>query len=360
MAASEHGNSQHSGYHQQSHHEIPHHPPPIDRRDSDMYDHNKIKPSEHLSSSHEPHSSRLAHLEYRESSSKPEEPPVSSSPDNHGSRVSILNSHQSPHQIDQHDHRIHVDGEDKGITPYSFRQERRSPPPPSLTLEMKAPEGPSQQQRPPTSNLDSPVRDNLYGNENHSPVSSSENQRKSSTDQHSNRGPSEMSRVELPKISFQDDQQQQPSSHSPSEQPGPTVLPRINNLDNNQSNSPSSPHDNDKQTLPSIRSSGGPPTRQVDEDYDDTPVDLANMNESGASSSTGQKRPFSPTPKVDNDIDNREDSSKRPKTSPPTPGREADALSPTPSERDRDQIRERRKSDESAGSATSPRSSELD
>ncbi|RGB41095.1 hypothetical protein C1646_339188 [Rhizophagus diaphanus] len=339
MGASEHGNSQHSGYHQQSHHEISHHSPPIvDRRDSDMYDPNKIKhTSEQLSSNHEPHSTHLPHLEYRESPSKPEEPPVSNSLD-HGSRVSILNT---PHQINQHDNRIGGSVEDKGMPPFSFRQEEHRRP--ILSSEIKSPEGPSQEQRPPTTvNLESPVRENSYGSPTFS--ESGENQRKSSTDQHSNRGPSE-----LVKPPFPEEQQQQQSSHSPSEQP--TLLRIID------TNSPSSPRENDlnKPILPSIRSNA---TRQVDEDYDDTPVDIININESGTSSA-GQKRSYSPTPKGgENDIDNREDpASKRPKTAPPTPGR--DDASPTSSHSE--QIRERRKSEQSAsGSVSQSPRSELD
>jgi general transcriptional corepressor CYC8 len=339
MAASEHSNSQHSGYHQQSH-EITYHSP-------EMHDHKKHT-SEQLPSSHDPHPSHLTHLEYRE---KPEEPPVSSSLD-HGSRVNILNSHQSPHQIDQHDHRMHVDNgsvEDKGIPPFSsFRQDdirRRSPPIPPIQLpEIK--EGPS---RPPTTvNLDSP-REN-YGNDNHSPVSSipsGENQRKSSTDQHSNRGPLEMSR-ELPKPpAYQEELQQQQSSHSPSE---PPTLPRIN-LEN-QSSSPSSPRDNElnKPILPSIKNNdrGGSSTRQAeDDDYDNNTSDL--VNETGSTSgSIGQKRPYSPTPKIESDVDNREDSSKRSKPSPPTPGIDVSSPVSSHSERDREQTRERRKSEQSA------------
>lgn len=359
MAASEHGNSQHSSYHQS--HEIPYHSPPIvDRRDSDMLERKKHT-SEQLSSSHDPHSSHLPHIEsYRE---KPEEPPVSSSLD-HGSRVSILNNHQPSHQMDQHSHRMHVDGgsvEEKGIPPFqTFRQDehsrRRSPP---IHLpEIKVPDGPSQQ-RP------SSPREN-YGSENHSPVSSipsGENQRKSSTDQHSNRGPSEISREQLPKIPFQEEQQQQQNSHSPSEQTN-----NISRLIDNQSNSrPSSPRDNELSkpiVLPSIRNNdrGGSSTRQIDEDYDDTTVDL--VNESGvspsASGSIGQKRPYSsPTSKVGENDDNRDDSNKRSKPSPPTSGRD-EALSPVSShsDRDRELTRERRKSDQSSGSgvAQSPRS----
>jgi glucose repression mediator protein len=331
IGAGEHGNSQHSGYHQQSHHEISHHSPPIvDRRDPDIYDHNKIKNnSEQLSSNHESHSSHLPHLEYRDSPSKPEEPPVSNSLD-HGSRVSILNT---PHQINQHDNRIGSSIEDKGMPPFSFRQDDHRRP---ILSEIKSPEGPSQEQRPPTVNLDSPVREN-YGSPTFS--ESSENQRKSSTDQHSNRGPEMPRELKLPFPEEQ--QQQQQSSHSPSE---PTTLPRI--IENNQSNSPSSPRENDhnKPILPSIRNNA----RQVDEDYDDTTGDL--VNESGTSSA-GQKRSYSPTPKGENDIDNREDpTSKRPKTSQSTPA------SPTSSHSE--QIRERRKSEQSASGTQSP--SELD
>ncbi|GET03745.1 TPR-like protein [Rhizophagus clarus] len=325
MGTSEHGNSQHSGYHQQSHHEISHHSPQIvDRRDSDMYDPNKIKNSEQLSSNHEPHTSHLPHLEYRESPSKPEEPPVSNSLD-HGSR-SIL-----------HDNRIGGSVEDKGMPPFSFDHRR----PPILSSEIKSSEGPSQDQRPPTvTNLESPVRENSYGSPTFSEPS--ENQRKSSTDQHSNRGPSELP-IKLPP--FQEESQQQQSSHSPSEQP---TLPRIN-MDGNQQNSPSSPRENDlnKPILPSIRNSNAA-TRQVDEDYDDTQVDL--VNESGTSSA-GQKRSYSPTPK-ENDED---PTSKRPKTASPTPVRDDASQTSSPSERER-----RKSKSEQSASGSVAHSPELD
>uniref|UniRef100_A0A1D1Z2K3 General transcriptional corepressor ssn6 n=1 Tax=Anthurium amnicola TaxID=1678845 RepID=A0A1D1Z2K3_9ARAE len=317
MGASEHGNSQHSGYH----HDITHHSPPIvGRRDSDMYDHNKIKHnSEQLSSSHEPHSSHLPHLEYQESPSKPEEPPVSNSLD-HGQR-SILN------QIDD---RGSV--KDKGIPPFTAFRGQDEHGRNNNILSDKPPEGLSQEQRPSTVNVvnDSPVRENHYGNDSGSPISSgpSENQRKSSTDQHSNRGPGDL------KLPFSEEQEQQQSS--------PNELSRI--IDNpNNPNGPSSPRDKDhnKPILPPIRS--------VNEDYDeDTSVDLVSINESGTSSSAGQKRSYSPTPKgEENDIDNPDSVSKRPKTSPPTPGREREDASPKSSHSEQ-QIRERRKSEQSA------------
>ncbi|CAG8651441.1 17610_t:CDS:10 [Funneliformis caledonium] len=271
----EHGSSQHSGYHQPPHHEITRSPPIGDRRDSEMYDHNKM------------------HIDYRESPSKPEETAVTSGHD-HG-RVSILNSHP---QIDQLDHRMHVDGGsvDDKIPPFTpYRQEDH-----------------------PILNLESPVRDSAYGNDNHSPVSSIANE-----------------------------------EHS------------------HQSNSPPSPHE-DKPILPAIRTSvdrGGPSisstARQVDEDYDDGTAAadvLVSIGEGGASSSaSGQKRSFSPK-SGENEIDerNREDL-KRTKTS--SPGRE-ETHSPRSThserERERDQIRERRKSEQSASGSVAQSPTDLD
>ncbi|CAI2163681.1 11924_t:CDS:10 [Funneliformis geosporum] len=335
----EHGSSQHPSYHQPPHHEISSHSPPIvDRRDSDIYDHNKM------------------HIDYREPPSKPEETPVTSSLD-HGSRVSILNNHSQI--VEQHDHRMHVDNvsDDKippTFTPY--RQDdhsiRRSPP-------IHLPE--INKQRPSTVNLESPVRESAYGNDNHSPVSSIANEeRKSSIDQHSNR--------ELPKPNtYQEEpQQQQQSSHSPPRSP---TLPRI--IDNHPSNSPPSTHE-DKPILPAIRTSvdrGGPSnpsTRHIDEDYDDTTAADASVEGGASSSTSGQKRSYSSPKSGENEIDerNREDLNKRNKTSSPTPGRE-DALSPrsTHSEREqreRDQIRERRKSEQSASGSVAQSPTELD
>ncbi|CAG8557301.1 15525_t:CDS:10 [Acaulospora colombiana] len=322
MPMTEHGNSQHSSY-----------PPTVDHgRESDMYDHGKGKPedrngngvssyhnSDPLPSAHESlshHSGR----EYRDSLDqmmKREEP---LRPIDH-SRPSI--THPRP-IVDHNDPRMQEGSlDEKGMPPFSaFHSEDH----PRRLPEIKSSEPSSQ--RPHIQ--ESPARENnSYGNDQHSPVTNipgSETPRKSSTDQHSSRpdGPRD-----LIKTSY-------PDESSPSEPRSPSIS-RI--TDNNNSNSPTSPLDN--------------------ENYDGTtPSDAVGIGDNGSStSSAAQKRSYSPK---GDDLDDRRDegTAKRIKTSPRD---EAQSPISPHSERERDQQerdreqrqRERRKSDQSAnGSAT--------
>ncbi|CAG8608481.1 11164_t:CDS:10 [Acaulospora morrowiae] len=372
MPMTEHGNSQHSSYPHSSHHEFPppHHSTTVvdHGRESDMYDHGKGKPeerngngvppyhsSEPLPSAHESlshHSGR----EYRDSLDSIIKANDSHRPVDH-SRTPVTRP-----IVDHNDPRMQEGSiDEKGIPPFSSyhpdEHQRRLP-------EIKNPDPPSQRQ----AHSESPVRESSsYANDQHSPVSNipvGETPRKSSADQHSSRP--EISR-ELHKIPY-------PDESSPTEPRSPNLSRIMDN--NNNSNSPTSPLENDNKpvvlpamrTTPSVneRSSVSNSARQVDEDYDGTaPVDsLPSIGDGGAStSSAAQKRSYSPK---GDDLDDRRDegTAKRIK---PSPRDEAQSPISTHSEREREQQerdreqrqRERRKSEQSAngGSTThSPRS----
>ncbi|CAG8526797.1 3734_t:CDS:2, partial [Cetraspora pellucida] len=346
----DHGSSQIPSY---SHLDISHHPP-VDRRESDIYD-KVVKPDERpsngVSSYHPTESLNSKHdlppLNYHDNRDNLETPMKRSDEQSLRPPDNTRAPHRS-HSIEHSESRIQDEGQidEKPIPPFSYRQEDHHPRHPA---DIK-PETPIAQ-RPPLS--ESPVRDSYNNEQQHSPISNVSNNeipRKSSTDQRPET-PREISKMSIP-------YQSEPDPHSP---PGESS-PHIN--EQNNSTSSTSPPDNDKSILAPIRSnssgnersSGSTTARTVDEDYDGTTTTaetLVSLSDPGVSSSSAaQKRSYSPVKGDDTDDRRDEGNAKRMKPSPTSPV--DDAQSPISSHSERERERDRRKSEQSANGSNSP------